>query len=838
MRSSLSAESCASIKEFAELTRENFPSDKVGHLHIHQEFARRVAMTCPTRPILCIDRTGTGKSVVAIAICHQLARAPYKGSVIITTKGVIDQFKTRIPKLYPEDLLPGKAQINPRLYEFNSHKAFANRLAEMEPKDIEKTYSRHILVFDEIHTITGSYVDEIEEDAKSEEQKQTTLAQFVRLREHAKNCLVIVLTATPMINDAKISIWNLYKVLFGTEPKATTPQIIAEEIVRSASVLYQPIIASAQREDIGDLVLNDITYYSAIMEKRQRQAYDRTNVSRAVSLKLREASFSSALEFDSIEDVSANSALCREVCELEEASFERGEPGTSFAYAGDIAKAGALVLANAFKQYGWTEWKTSTGSRQVPRTYYVYTGDRPGKTEALKIFNSAKNWDGSYIRMIICSRIARDGLDIHHVLRSYMCVMNWNFASSEQATGRTIRKNSFDVLARKLKSGKYTDEAWVDEYIEKETGIIRVHNYNMITLRKKEHKALIASADDAEARQAIVDELCTNTQGVRNVDIYMHMKAISKEIEIRQTARILRRGSLSFHSRREEYERIEPTLYRKIPVLEVSKLDYRSYAIFASWLTPEMPQEDLRYVYGSGLADPSALTKDVRAKDLTPHSSLSQVSCAFENEISRHMNRGDILTQETRAMLWRYQNYWHRINGVWIHNLKTVAAASHVNLIARVGNWRFMQIFDGGIWRRAGSSERNKYMKSATHTNSAYCRLLEMPARVIKKPVSFQRSPKVPEYLVASREKEYDSVEGTFVERERDRGRIANTKELEAAIRFLETLPSRILPAAIKRQINFDDPKKYIDIFRKIGMYLELDYESRIDQAKLTKLIG
>lgn len=81
--------------------------------------------------------------------------------------------------------------------------------------------------------------------------------------------------------------------------------------------------------------------------------------------------------------------------------------------------------------------------------YIVYTsGMSADDKKAFDVFNSPKNWDGSIIKVIIFSRIGRDGIDVKHVLQTHIVIPEWRIPGLIQAQHRGIRNNSHRELIR------------------------------------------------------------------------------------------------------------------------------------------------------------------------------------------------------------------------------------------------------------------------------------------------------------------------------------------------------------------------------------------------------
>ena len=162
--------------------------------------------------------------------------------------------------------------------------------------------------------------------------------------------------------------------------------------------------------------------------------------------------------------------------------------GSCFCYTDDFALAsGAVLLGLCFEVYGYKRFntdspafevisstKTSSGfcgkdtenvKRRVrlepAKRYAILSSDVEQETirNILSLFNSKENMNGEYIKVIIASRKAREGLNLANVQNVHLVNPSWNQANMFQAIFRAIRATSHvELLAAKreeaLKEGK------------------------------------------------------------------------------------------------------------------------------------------------------------------------------------------------------------------------------------------------------------------------------------------------------------------------------------------------------------------------------------------------
>src|SRR6056297_1927943 len=223
------------MKEFSSLASysgEEIPARGEGFNH--QKFVERFMLAYDR--LYAFHKTGTGKTLTSIFSAEFSKRKLVSNLVdlmstsiyttiektLILVKGEIigQQFKKEIIcKGSPEgvyetkelrdikDLKTQKAKATHILkphYEIDQYGAFANKLEKMSNEDIREEYSNHFIIFDEIQSLRNSLKDPNKGSRKDKERDYISkYKQLYRLVKHAKNIKVLVLSATPMINNTE-----------------------------------------------------------------------------------------------------------------------------------------------------------------------------------------------------------------------------------------------------------------------------------------------------------------------------------------------------------------------------------------------------------------------------------------------------------------------------------------------------------------------------------------------------------------------------------------------------------------------------------------------------------
>jgi hypothetical protein len=156
--------------------------------------------------------------------------------------------------------------------------------------------------------------------------------------------------------------------------------------------------------------------------------------------------------------------------------------GNCFCYTDDFAVAsGAILLGLCFEKYGYTKYDSNAPVFQIlgqktggssfcskdqddnverkinvkpGKRYAILTSDTDRDTirKIITLFNSKENMNGEYIKVIIASRKAREGLNLANVQNIHLVNPSWNQSNMYQAIFRAIRATSHVELIKYRKA--------------------------------------------------------------------------------------------------------------------------------------------------------------------------------------------------------------------------------------------------------------------------------------------------------------------------------------------------------------------------------------------------
>jgi len=245
-------------------------------LQNYQRFLRRVlSPDSPTRCLLMVHGTGTGKTCTAIQIAEEYIIRPEfqdKRVLVLANPAVQDNFKTQIfamskVSVDPDGILLSKQctgrryldmllriqseplkwtdkatrermntiaqRIISEFYEFQGYKTFANLINEQDSLGdawIHKTFDNRLIIIDEAHSIRNP------EDGMPTKLISMALDRVIKT---ANNVTLILLTATPMFDsyDEMIFYFNLF--LWNERKQPLTTQLLPSKVF-TKSGNFQP----------------------------------------------------------------------------------------------------------------------------------------------------------------------------------------------------------------------------------------------------------------------------------------------------------------------------------------------------------------------------------------------------------------------------------------------------------------------------------------------------------------------------------------------------------------------------------------------------------------------
>ncbi len=146
-------------------------------------------------------------------------------------------------------------------------------------------------------------------------------------------------------------------------------------------------------------------------------------------------------------------------------------------------------------------------SKGGPLRYCILTGttSRARRQSMMEIMNSKENMHGDYIKVMISSKVGREGINVNNVRQIHLLGPDWNQSAMYQAVFRGLRATSHNDLLEELK------EQGKEPRLE-----VEIYRHCAITI----------------------------TDPKNSIDLRMYLRAEGKDREIRRVMRMLKRASI------------------------------------------------------------------------------------------------------------------------------------------------------------------------------------------------------------------------------------------------------------------------------------------------------
>jgi superfamily II DNA or RNA helicase len=422
--------------------------------------------------ILNIQETGTGKTYSLVCLAEEIKRKRTgirKVYVLEKNDTVADDFANQVFQMYKDQYQPKKsngtkiASISD-WYCIVTHEKIASQLTKMSDEEIKKTYRGSVFFLDEAHNVYRN--------GENREENNNTYCQIKRLFDLVEKSIIVVSTATParieprdinyivgLINpdympDAKddaLSHEDIRKYMYGKVSYVRSQLSDDVSIINEGNKLNYQGIVDENGKEIS--ISSDVKLYYSTMSDEQFQEYLKIDESDKFQAKHIVASAIAApqdYELKSFEDYQKYACKIATILSIESQS-----KGCSYCFSESVREilhslAIAFEKVLNYKKFTWmSDMNISTNIEKCNR-YVMITGDNKKKEieNILRIFNDPRNVDGEYIKVILCSRVAREGISISHIRRGHLVTPNWSPATTHQALSRFIRITSHAELSK------------------------------------------------------------------------------------------------------------------------------------------------------------------------------------------------------------------------------------------------------------------------------------------------------------------------------------------------------------------------------------------------------
>jgi hypothetical protein len=170
--------------------------------------------------------------------------------------------------------------------------------------------------------------------------------------------------------------------------------------------------------------------------------------------------------------------------------------------------------------------------------YALMTSRTPNRRikSMMEAFNSYENRHGEYIKVMIGSPVARDGINLANVLQVHIASAGWNPSAIYQAISRAIRSTSHvDLLEEKKETEA---NRLFDQLTDEEKENFRARGLSDQEIKKDLVKEMTPTIDVKVYKHVAIPE------DGDSIDLQMYQLSEQKEIEIKKVERILKQSAV------------------------------------------------------------------------------------------------------------------------------------------------------------------------------------------------------------------------------------------------------------------------------------------------------
>lgn len=515
-------------KEFYENKleeNEEFPSERGTLTKYQNTIVRFLSSNTLYDRLLLVHDPGLGKTCSAIGSVEKIRQehSSFKGALILA-KGdsILDNFRDQLVNkcTYGQYIPENFEKLSARekvfrikkltsYYSFNTFQIFAKELKNMSNEQLNKTYSDHIIIIDEVHNLRIQDKNDMEDEIEVKKEEQLEVyKQFKRLVHKVNNCKILLMSGTPLKDsiDELASIGNLLLPEDQQFPegddflreytqltndiytiKKGKIQEIKDKLKGKISVLKErPSKISKQflGEKIDNFVIynshmseHQLTGYNKAFEKdkqgglfeNSRQAslfvfpdgtYGRDGFKKYVEVveekkmlnKRSKTPVQKKYKFNNKFDIKNSDK--NKLDKLKKYSSKYAEvvekilkiQGNCFFYSSIVEGGGCIILSLILELFGYSR---ATGlERESGKRYALLTGSTTNNRSIVERFNKPDNVHGDFIQLIIGSRAVSEGLSFNNIIFESILTPHWNYSETSQAIARGIRLGSHNELLK------------------------------------------------------------------------------------------------------------------------------------------------------------------------------------------------------------------------------------------------------------------------------------------------------------------------------------------------------------------------------------------------------
>jgi len=454
--------------------------ENIDGLYPHQEFVRRfMSPYTPYKSLIMYHSLGSGKSIacIAVAVDHYMHD---RKKCIIVTKGDsgTENFAKQIDMYYK--MSSRRTEWDLSMFSYKHYISLSNTIKNMSDNEIYRAYSNSIIILDEVHNVR--YL--------KKETEKSVYGSIIRLLKLCYNVKVIIATATPMTDSSeqvqsllgicnyarsenyKNSMAGIISYNSAILHKPESLEIGTEEYIEGVNV-YPSYMQGHQlqvyREEhdvkpptdiyrklthISLFCFDDGTHGSDITENKMVKKRMKKTITSMLEKKTKEIKYIKYNIQSEYTKMLVGENLRNSSCKYSKVIYdlENNSRGNTFIFLEEVKGSGLLLLAAVLEQHGYELYLgEDLKNLQEKKRYTMCVGSSeicPNNADRLEGFNSDLNMDGSYVEVLLGSRVIGESITLKNVRQFYCLTPHWNDSTVDQAIGRVVRNGSHASLEK------------------------------------------------------------------------------------------------------------------------------------------------------------------------------------------------------------------------------------------------------------------------------------------------------------------------------------------------------------------------------------------------------
>nr|PNR35268.1 hypothetical protein PHYPA_023167 [Physcomitrium patens] len=388
----------------------------------------------PYNNLLLFHNIRSGKTFTSIAVVESHKSCKERALILVRSRTSADNFKDQIRKW------PG-GEIKD--YEIKKYISFANKLKRLDDNQVMSSFSNRIMIMDEIHNLKHSM---------SDLDAETVYGQMWRLSHLARNCKILLLSATPMIDKAE-EILSILNLILDVNHQFDTSFFPTEDDFRKS--IMGRISYLNNNQHMAKVIEEGVTVEGcsvkvvpSYMDGYQLEAYKKIDINNLDDNVYRNSIYYSLMTFwDGIygteaftkivrikQDNKVKYTLNKEVIQKLRGDnlylysckylkmldiIESNKDMLAFVFCEEVKGTGLIMMSCIFELFGY-QFYDGKNIDEIEKglRYTLYTGDTVACSNPKKIldgFRSPKNKYGEYVKILFGSRISGESVSLTNV---------------------------------------------------------------------------------------------------------------------------------------------------------------------------------------------------------------------------------------------------------------------------------------------------------------------------------------------------------------------------------------------------------------------------------------